>query len=252
LLPGHCSQLTELLRATDEQAAEEAVAGEEEELAAEAARQEEATHSAASLLRPLTDEEQEIVHDAMYGGGAPDEILAKVDTDSVQRQSMERLQPGIWLNDEAIHYFYVMLSKRDEELCKLNPNRKRSHFFKSFFMSQLLNEGNADPSLDGKYEYTNVKDWSKNVPGKDLFKLDKIFFPINHGQMHWICGMIDMAKKKIYMYDSLGSSGEKYLKSLFRYIQDEHQTKKGTPLPDIDEWELVGYQPGTPCQENGE
>jgi Ulp1 family protease len=64
--------------------------------------------------------------------------------------------------------------------------------------------------------------------------------------------MIDMTKKKIYMYDSMGSSGMNYLESLFRYIQDEHQAKKGTPLPDIDEWELVGHQPGTPCQRNGE
>lgn len=53
----------------------------------------------------------------------------------------------------ALHYlvsfFYLMLGKRDEELCKADPNRKRSHFFKSFFMTTMLNEGHSDPSMDG-------------------------------------------------------------------------------------------------------
>jgi sentrin-specific protease 1 len=226
-------------------------AKEMKERAAQAAREQEATRLAASLLRPLTKEEQQIVHAAMYGAGPPNEVLAQVESDSVQRKSMQCLQPGEWLNDEAIHYFYVMLTKRDEELCKLDPNRKRSHFFKSFFMTKLLNEGNADPELDGKYDYKNVKRWSKKVPGKDIFKLDKIFFPINQGRMHWMCAMIDMTKKKIYMYDSMGSNGMHYLKSLFQYIQDEHMAKKGVPLPDVDKWELIGHQPGTPCQRNG-
>jgi len=238
-------------QAESERLAKGKAAREMEERAAEAAREEEAAQLAASLLRPLTEEEQEIVNTAMYGEGPPGEVLAKVGTDSVQRQSLHRLRPGQWLNDEAIHYFYVMLQKRDEELCRLDPNRKRSHFFKSFFMTKLLNEGNADASLDGQYTYNNVKRWSKKVPGKDIFKLDKIFFPINQGRMHWMCAVISMTEKKIYMYDSMGSSGMNYLESLFQYIQDEHQAKKGVPLPDIDEWELVGHQPGTPCQRNG-
>jgi hypothetical protein len=58
------------------------------------------------------------------------------------------------------------------------------------FVTMLLNEGNADPSFEGKYDYNNVKGWSKNVPGKSIFKLGKIFIPINIGQMHWVCAMV--------------------------------------------------------------
>lgn len=216
-----------------------------------AEREAEAARLATSLLRPLTPEEQAIVNDAMYGEGPSGEILSQVETDSVQRQSMHRLQPGQWLNDEVIHYFFVMLTKRDEEMCRLDPSRKRNHFFKSFFITKLLNEGNADVSKDGQYEYGNVKRWSKKIPGKDIFKLDKIFFPINQGRMHWMCAVIYMKERQIKMYDSMGGSGMHYLKSLFQYLQDEHMDKKGTPLPDKDQWELVGYQPGTPCQKNG-
>ena len=192
------------------------------------------------------------MNNAIYGEGPAGEILIQVGKeDSVQRQSMHRLQPGQWLNDEVINYFYIMLATRDEEMCRLDPSRKRNHFFKSFFMTKLLNEGNADASKDGQYEYRNVKRWSKKVPGKDIFKLDKIFFPINQSHTHWMCAVIYIKEKRIQMYDSLGSRGMHYLKCLFQYLQDEHMDKKGAPLPDINEWKLVVCQPGTPCQRNG-
>jgi sentrin-specific protease 1 len=132
-----------------------------------------------------------------------------------------------------------------------DPSRKRSHFFKSFFLTKLLNEGHSDPAMEGKYEYRNVRRWSKKVPGKDIFKLDKIFFPINQGQMHWLCGVVFIQKKKIKIYDSMGSGGRHYLESVFQYLQDEHMDKNKCPLPDIDEWELVGTTRDTPQQRNG-
>jgi hypothetical protein len=129
-------------------------------------REKEAEERAAALMRPLTKKEKQIVRKAISGNGPPGEVIAQVGTDSIQRSSMATLRPGGWLSDEVIHYFYVMLSVRDEEMCKQDPNRKRSHFFKSFFITKLLNEGHSDRSKDGQYEYKNVKRWSKKVPGK--------------------------------------------------------------------------------------
>ncbi|OEU20578.1 cysteine proteinase [Fragilariopsis cylindrus CCMP1102] len=200
-------------------------------------------------MRPFNEEEQRSIQNAIYGYGHDEDIISQDGMDSVQRQSMQTLKPGMWLNDEVIHYFYLMLSKRDEELCKIDPTRQRSHFFKSFFITKILNEGSA--SCDGKYEYRNVKRWSKKVPGKDIFKLDKILFPINMGNMHWIAAVIFMKKKRIEIFDSMGSDGSRYLNALFSYIQDEHMDKKKTPLTDIDEWELVPTQRATPRQRNG-
>jgi len=216
---------------------------EERRIASEAAKR------ASLLMRALNDDERKIVESAIHGFGHDNEIVAQAGADSVQRASMKTLKPGMWLNDEIIHYFYLMLAKRDEELCKNDPSRKRSHFFKSFFITKLLNEGNV--SCDGKYEYRNVKRWSKKVPGKDIFNLDKILFPINMGNMHWICAAIFMKKKRIEIFDSMGSNGNRYLDALFTYIQDEHMDKKKTPLPDADAWELVPTQPDTPRQTNG-
>lgn len=211
----------------------------------------EARKRASSLMRPLSEEEQERVRNAMFGIGPAQEQLAQSGSDYVQRASMQTLRPGQWLNDEIIHYFLLMLSKRDEELRQKDSARKPCHFFKSFFITKLLNEGHSNPDMDGKYEYRNVKRWSKKVPGKDLFKLDKIFFPINQSRMHWLCACAFINEKRIEVYDSLGSSGTKYLSSIFQYLQDDHKDKKGTPLPDIDQWKLVASRDETPQQLNG-
>lgn len=185
----------------------------------------------------------------LYIPGTGNEVLQQEGTDSVNRASMRTLQPGQWLNDEVISLFFVMLGKRDEELCRADPNKKRCHFFKSFFMTKLINVGHAE--LDGVYEYRNVKRWSKKVPGKDIFKLDKIFFPINVSGMHWVCAIAFMQEKRIQFYDSMGADGMLYLESLFKYIQDEHQDKKKSPLPDVNQWQLVPCTADTPRQGNG-
>ena len=105
--------------------------------------------------------------------------------------------------------------------------------------------------MDGKYGYKNVKRWSKQVPGKDIFKLDKVFFPINQGQMHWLCACAFIAEKRIEIYDSMGSPGQKYLKAIFQYLQDDYKDKNGTQMPDLDDWELVPCRDSTPQQRNG-
>jgi sentrin-specific protease 1 len=116
-------------------------------------------------------------------------------------------------------------------------------------MTKVLNEGHA--TMDGQYEYRNVKRWSKNVPGKDLFNLDKVFFPINQGNMHWLCACAYIQEKRIEIYDSMGSAGKKYLNAIFQYLQDDYKDKKGSPMSDVDKWKLVESRDDTPQQRNG-
>ena len=126
---------------------------------------------ATSLLRDLTAEDTTVAQNAINGVGRPDEVLASSDTDSVQRKSLHTLQPGVLLNDEVIHYFLCrILAKRDAALAAKFHGRKRNHFFKSYMTTKLLDG-------PGGYNYSNVQRWSRKVPGKDIFALDKIFFP---------------------------------------------------------------------------
>jgi sentrin-specific protease 1 len=209
-------------------------------------KEKESEKAARNLLRPLSDEEHDRVQEALYGAGPLNEQLATSATDSVQRKSMQTLRPGTWLNDEVIHYFYKMLANRDEALTVAKPERKRSHFFMSFFFTKLFDEGNTN-----EYSYRNVKRWSKKVPGKDIFDLDKVFFACNVSQMHWTCAVIFIQEKRIQFYDSMGGEGYYYSEGLLQYLKDEWAAKKGGELPDVDKWEIIGAGPGVPQQRNG-
>ena len=138
-----------------------------------------------------------------------------------------------------------MLANRDAN----NHANNRSHFFKSFFVTKLLDEG-----CSNQYRYANVKRWSKRVPGQDVFQLNKIFMPVNVGGVHWCCAVIDIPQKRIQFYDSMAGSGTHILSALFQYLQDEYQNKKHSPMPHLHEWKLIpGNDPSQqiPQQQNG-
>eukprot|EP00984_Skeletonema_dohrnii_P023734 scaffold12819_cov104-Skeletonema_dohrnii-CCMP3373.AAC.3 len=222
----------------------------QDELLEKAEQERQARESASKLLRPLTPDETQIVKNAIYGIGPKEEVLASEGADSVQRESMHRLQPGHWLNDEIINYFLKnCLAKRDEKLCAKQSGRKRSHFFNSFFVQTMFDEKNSNYNLRGSYNYKNVRRWSKKVPGKDVFNLKYIFCPINLDNMHWTSACIFMEQKKIQYYDSMGGTDWGKLKGLLEYLKDEWKAKKGGEM-DVSEWELVGCQESTPRQLN--
>ena len=156
----------------------------------------------SNLMRPLTPEERTVVANATEGIGPPTEILAKQGADSVQRGSMQTLRPGQWLNNEVINYFLKnCLARRDEKMCARDTGRRRSHFFNSIFVQTMFDEKNDDPKLRGRYNYGNVKSWSKKVPGEDIFNLKYILCPINLNNKHWMSAVIFMEDKRIQYYN---------------------------------------------------
>ncbi|KAL7468672.1 hypothetical protein ACHAXS_010029 [Conticribra weissflogii] len=216
-------------------------------------KEEEAKLAASKLLRPLTSDEQYLVQKALYAIGPPDDVLASLDADSVQRASMQTLQPGRWINDEIINYFLKnCLAKRDELLCSTQPGRKRSHFFNSYFVQTMFDDKNVNPAKRGKYNYNNVKRWSKKVPGKDIFNLKYVVCPINLDNMHWTSAVMFMEERKIRYYDSMGGTEWTKLEGLLQYVKDEHKAKKGKELEGWEEWELLGCPDNIPRQLNGE
>ena len=86
-----------------------------------------------NVIRNLTQEEEDIVHKALYKKGPDSEKVVKINTDTIQRGSLRTLQPREWLNDEIIHFYFKLLTNRDEMMCA-DSVRRRSHFFKSFFL----------------------------------------------------------------------------------------------------------------------
>jgi len=150
---------------------------------------------------------------------------------SVTRESILRLKPGKWLNDEIINFYYALLAKRDYDLWFSDGKKKRTHFYNTHFMTQLRNEdegGNDKFADDDKnYKFDNVKRWTKTIPGGNVFTLDKLFIPINISNRHWACVTVLIDEKKIEYYDSIrGRCGLKYAKTVLRYLKDVDESSQ--------------------------
>ena len=83
----------------------------------------------------------------------------------------------------------------------------------------------------------------------DLFSRSKVFAPVNVGNMHWCMVMVDVARKEVRYFDSMGAGGEPYLKAMKRYLADEPRAKKGSELE--GGWTLTRTTRDTPRQTNG-
>ena len=201
--------------------------------------------------RPLSECERHLVEGCMHNQGDTSQNIVQDGSDSVTAESMKTLKPGKWLNDEVICYFLKRcLGDRDKKLCLEQPGRKRSHFFNSFFVQNMLDEKSDNASLRGKYNYKMVERWSNKVPGGDLFNLKYIFIPINLDNTHWTSAVIFMEEKRIQYYDSMGGTDMTKLEGLLQYLKDEFKAKKGRVL-DKREWTLVNCTRDTPGQGNG-
>ena len=112
-------------------------------------------------------------------------------------------------------------------------------------MTKLAKDGDMEA-----YQYSEVKRWTKKVPGRNIFNLHKVFVPINSNNRHWSCIIVNMTKRTITYYDSLHYNGDKYLRVMEKYLQDEWQnTTLGNPP--TTPWILSDNGTNTPYQGNG-
>ena len=64
----------------------------------------------------------------------------------------------------------------------------------------------------------------------------------------WTCAAINFHDKTITYYDSLGGKGENVLQTLLRYLKEEHEKKKDSPLPNPEEYQLISLGNSIPQQ----
>lgn len=80
--------------------------------------------------------------------------------------------------------------------------------------------------------------------------MEKVIFPINLSNTHWVLGAIYIQKKEIHYYDSMSGSGKKFLDAMLQWIVDEGREKKQITI-DKNEWKLISSHRETPRQNNG-
>jgi Ulp1 family protease len=105
-------------------------------------------------------------------------------------ESIERLQTDEWLNDDIIDTYYRLLQERDY----------RSLFFPAHYLINLY--FNTE-----KYDFDFVLDFYHKTEEhidqlKNVFKMDKIFFPVYKDGNHYSLIVIYVQQKRINYYDS--------------------------------------------------
>jgi len=120
----------------------------------------------------------------------PGEVIVEGYGIQIDWQTLCRLAPDEWLDDELINFYLRLLddrSKRNFKSTTVPKERKlKCHFWNSFFYPTLT-------VSRGKYDYSRVQRWSKEV---DLFDMDKIITPI-HLESHWCLAVINFQKKDL-------------------------------------------------------
>ena len=89
-----------------------------------------------SPLRNLSKEELDRVCCYLKNDEDTEEIVST--SPFTYNNSIMKLRPGRWLNDEAVNNYMMLLARRDKILCTGASGRSRSHFFPSTFYRQFV------------------------------------------------------------------------------------------------------------------
>ncbi|XP_065604470.1 sentrin-specific protease 2 [Cyrtonyx montezumae] len=163
---------------------------------------------------PLTEAmEREVM--AALGRGQPDEVVSSAFKLKVTREDIQTLSDCQWLNDEIINFYMNLLVERNKK-----DNYPAVYAFSTFFYPKFISSG-----------YGAVRRWTRNV---NLFKHDIILIPI-HLREHWTLVVVDVRKKTIVYFDSLGKKGDSICETVFHYLQGESWEKQKVKLS-CSEW----------------
>jgi len=202
-----------------------------------------APHTSIFLVHPLSVSDTSLVKSSFLRSTPHDCVVAKNGSHSIKYGSFLCLQEPRWLNDELINYYMESLKLRDQILC-CHSMKKRCHFFPPFFFAQLKTHG-----------YAGVHRWSRHAPGKNLFTLDKIIFPVNVSGLHWVCVVAYMNQQVISCLDSLGcsqhgaSENSHSMDLILSYLSAEYQRLYNRSM-DTKSWKMM-HDSRSPVQNNG-
>jgi len=178
-------------------------------------------------LPDLTPHMKEVIRRAERSRG---EVLVDAHKIQITVKDINTLKGLNWLNDEVINFYMQMIVTRSSS----QDNLPSVYACTTFFYPKLKDGGHA-----------SVKRWTKKV---DIFSHALVLIPVHLG-MHWCLATIDMQRKAITYYDSMGGNNKGCLIALADYVKEEHLAKKGVPI-DMTKWTQV-IAKEIPQQMNG-
>ncbi|KAM6977103.1 sentrin-specific protease 1 [Aplochiton taeniatus] len=166
-----------------------------------------------------------------FRGGSPDEVLSEGFRLTITRKDLQTLSSLNWLNDEVINFYMNLLVERSKE-----PKLPSVHTFNTFFFPKLRSAG-----------YPAVRRWTKKM---DIFSVDILLVPVHLG-VHWCLSVVDIRKKSVTYFDSMGGKNDEACMILLQYLRQESKDKKGKEL-DTSDWTLKSKRRNEiPQQMNG-
>lgn len=166
---------------------------------------------------PELTEEMEAEVNKVLRGGSSHEVLSEGFGLSLTRKDLQTLSNLNWLNDEVINFYMNLLVERSKD-----PSLPSVNTFNTFFYPKLRSSG-----------YSAVRRWTKKT---DIFSKDILLVPVHLG-VHWCLAVVDLRKKAIMYFDSMGGNNDEACRLLFDYLQQESKDKKGKEL-DTSGWTL--------------
>ncbi|KAL8732476.1 MAG: hypothetical protein Q9166_002689 [cf. Caloplaca sp. 2 TL-2023] len=195
------------------------------------------------IIEPLTSEWEEKLSHAMRTGLSSSKELARTSTGEViRRRDFGHVLPqaGIdpamgWLNDTIVTaYLQVVVDYAQKSRDVKRGDLPKVHAMTTFFYDNLVHRG-----------YDSVKRWATRAKygGKNLFRMEKIFIPINKGGNHWVLVHVNPQSKTIEYFDSFHHQPG----PVFNHIKTWLRNELGDAYID-SEWTLA--QKGGPIQRN--
>ena len=178
--------------------------------------------------------------------GEKSELVAKIEVPfsaTVTRRSLQTLRPNSWLNDEVINFFmskHNLYTARHARLERLPAPVVRCA--NSFFFTKLNGEG-----------YSAVKMWSRAGRWATHAWLESkyVFIPINIGNMHWMCSVVDVQSHVIYIIDSYNEEYRHVGDTLLEWICADGEANK-ISVGHKSAWKIVHkILPKQMVQKNG-
>ena len=136
-------------------------------------------------LAPLTSNMTAAIRRAQASRG---EVLVDAFKIQITVKDLSTLSGLNWLNDEIINFYMQMIVERAGQ-----GGFPAVYAYTTFFYPRLMEKG-----------FSAVKRWTKKV---DVFSYDLLIIPV-HLSMHWCLAVVDISRRVITYYDSMGGNNK--------------------------------------------
>lgn len=127
------------------------------------------------------------------------------------------------VDNHVVDFYFKLIEERSREYDWL----PKVYVFSHFFYIKMTTSSQC---------YKEVFRWTSNV---NIFRFNYVFMPVGN-PVHWTLIVIDMRKKLISYYDSMGggqanAGGYHHRRNVLKYLKDEYERKTSSQFP--TEWE---------------